>query len=60
MTTEELKVIITAQTAGLNKQIKEVQAQLGKLEKSTEKSCSKINSSFKNIFKGVSFVLILR
>lgn len=59
MTIEELRVVITAETAGLQRQIKNVQNQLGGLEKSTAKSCNKINSSFKNLFKGIGFTAVI-
>lgn len=52
MTIEELKVIITAETAGLQKELDGVKNQLGGLNKSTTKATSGMASAFKKLGKG--------
>lgn len=52
MTIEELKVIITAETAGLQKELNGVKSQLNGLNKSTTKATSGISSAFKKLGKG--------
>lgn len=52
MTIEELKVIITAETAGLQKELNNVKSQLGGLNKSTTKATSGMASAFKKLGKG--------
>lgn len=54
MTIEQLKVLITAETSGLQKEIKKVQGQLQSLDKTTIKATKSINNSFKSLFKGIS------
>lgn len=54
MTIEQLKVLITAETSGLQKEIKKVQGQLQSLDKTTVKATKSINNSFKSLFKGIS------
>ena len=50
MTVEELQVLITANSADLQNEIKKMQGQLGNLEKTTAKSSGKMLTSFK-VFK---------
>lgn len=59
MTVDELKILITAETAGLQKEIKQVKAQLGSMEKSVNASATKIKGAFKNLFAGISFTAII-
>ena len=59
MTVDELKILITAETAGLEKEIKQDKSQLGSMEKSVAKSANRIKNSFKNLFAGISFTAIL-
>lgn len=59
MTVEELKILITAETAGLQKEIKQVKAQLGSMEKSVNASATKIKGAFKSLFAGISFTAII-
>ena len=59
ITIEELKILITAETAQLKSELKKTKQQLEGLNSKTTKVCSQMNTSFKNIFKGVSFVAIL-
>lgn len=54
MTIEQLKVLITAETSGLRKEIKKVESHLTGLDKTADKATKSINNSFKNIFKGIS------
>ena len=59
MTVEELQVLITAQTSGLEKQLNSVKAQLGGLEKTASRTSGKLSSAFKSMFKGFSVVAIV-
>lgn len=52
MTIEELKVIITAETAGLQKELNALKGQLSGLNKTTTKATSGISSAFKKLGKG--------
>ena len=58
MTLEELKVIITAETSGLKKELNSLQSQLNKTQAKVDKSTSKISNGFKKITKGISFTVI--
>lgn len=58
MTIEELKVLITAETSGLQKEIKKVQNQLNSLDKTTTKATSRIGNAFKKIGKAVGIATI--
>lgn len=53
MTLEELKVVITAQTEGLKKEVDNVKKQLGGLQSETTKTTSGIMSAFKKLVAGV-------
>ena len=53
MTVEELKVLITAETSGLQKAIKQVQNQLNALDKTTTKATSRMGNAFKKIGKAM-------
>lgn len=59
MTIEQLKVLITAETSGLQKEIKKVQGQLTSLDKTTAKATKSINNSFKSLFKGISVTAVV-
>lgn len=59
MTIEQLKVLITAETSGLKKEIKKVESQLGQLDKTTQKATKSINNSFKSLFKGISVTALI-
>ena len=59
MTVEELQVLITAQTSGLEKQLNSVKSQLSGLEKTATRTSSKLSSAFKSMFKGFSVVAIV-
>ncbi len=59
MTIEELRVLITAETQGLDRQIRNVQGQLGRLSNSVERTNSKISQSFKSLFKGFTVAAII-
>lgn len=58
MTLEELKVIITAETSGLKKELNSLQTQLNKTQAQVNKSTNKISSGFKKMTKAVSFTAI--
>lgn len=58
MTVEELKVLITAETSGLQKEIKKVQNQLNSLDKTTTKATSRIGNAFKKIGKVMGIATI--
>jgi len=53
LTVEELKVLITAETSDLQKEIKKVQNQLNGLDKTTTKATGRIGNAFKKIGKAV-------
>ena len=59
MTVEELKVLITAETAGLQKQIKNVQNQLKGLDTASTKVASKMTGAFKKLAKAFSITAIV-
>lgn len=59
MTLEELKVIISAETSGLQKELKKVQSQLDKTEKSVSKSTGGIKKAFSSLTKGIAFTAII-
>lgn len=59
MTVEELKVLITAETAGLQKQIKSVQSQLKGLDTASTKVASKMTGAFKKLAKAFSVTAIV-
>lgn len=59
MTIEELKVIITAETAGLQKELNGVKAQLNGLNKTTVKATTGMSNSFKKLARGFSVVAIV-
>jgi len=54
MTLEELKVVITAETSGLQSQLNSLQAQMGKVSTSVSKSANSMSTAFSKLFKGVS------
>lgn len=56
MTTEELKIIITAQTTQLNNQVKDVKKQMSDLAKDTEKHTGKISNAFGGIKKALGAI----
>ena len=58
MNVEELKVLITAETKGLKKEIENVKKSVQGLDKSVKTSSESINKSFKNMLKGVNFAAI--
>lgn len=58
MTLEELKVIITAETSGLKKELNSLQSQVNKTQKSVDKSTNKISSGFSKLTKAVSLTAI--
>lgn len=58
MTLETLKVVITADASGFNKQITSVKNSLAKLDASISNSTNGISQSLKSITKSVSFVAI--
>lgn len=53
MTLEELKIVISAETEPLKKELKEVSKQLGGLQNETNKATSGIKSMFSKLVKGV-------
>lgn len=59
MTIEELRVLITAETRGLNNQINNVRGQLDRLTRSVQNTNNKISSSFKSLFKGFTVAAIV-
>ena len=59
MTIEQLKVLITSETSGLKKEIKEVQKQLSTLDNTAHKATKSVNNSFKNLFKGLRTTAII-
>jgi hypothetical protein len=50
--------LITAETSGLNRELKKVQKSLVSLERDVEKSNKRISKSYKSLFKGISFAAI--
>lgn len=58
MTLEELKVIITAETSGLKKELDSLKTQVNKTQKTVDKSTTKISNGFKKITKGITFTAI--
>lgn len=58
MTLEELKVIITAETSGLKKELNSLQSQVNNTQKSVDKSTKKISSGFSKLTKAVSLTAI--
>lgn len=54
MTIEQLKVLITAETSGLKKEIKTVSNALRGLDATASKTSKSIGTSFKTLFKGLS------
>lgn len=54
MTLEELQVVITARTDGLNKELQKVQSQLKSATKNVDSSVNKIKSSFMSMAKGIA------
>lgn len=58
MNVEELKVLITAETKGLKKEIEKVKDSVQKLDRTVSSSTKSINQSFKNMFKGINFAAI--
>ena len=59
MTLEELKVVINAETSGLQKELKSLQSQLDKTDKSVSKSTGSIKKAFSNLTKGIAFTAII-
>lgn len=59
MTLEELKVVISAETSGLQKELKSIQSQLNKTEKSVSKSTGSIKKAFSSLTKGLTFTAII-
>lgn len=59
LTVEELKVLISAETAGLQKSIKNVQNQLQGLDKTTTKVTTKMNNAFTKIAKSAGITLTI-
>ena len=59
MTVEELKVLITAETAELQKQVKNVQSQLKGLDKQSTKTANKMTGAFKKMAKAFSIAAIV-
>ena len=58
MTLEELKVIITAETSGLKKELNSLQSQVNNTQKSVDKSTKKISGGFSKLTKAVSLTAI--
>lgn len=56
MTVEELQVLITAQTSGLQKEINGVKAQLTGLNKAATNTSNKMNGMMKSLSKSLKFV----
>lgn len=59
MTLEELKVVISAETSGLQKELKALQSQLDKTDKSVSKSTGGIKKAFSNLTKGIAFTAVI-
>lgn len=59
MTLEELKVVISAETSGLQKELKSIQSQLDKTDKSVSKSTGSIKKAFSSLTKGIAFTAII-
>ena len=59
MTLEELKVVISAETSGLQKELKSIQSQLDKTDKSVSKSTGGIKKAFSNLTKGLTFAAVI-
>ena len=59
MTLEELKVVISAETSGLQKELKSLQSQLDKTDKSVSKSTGGIKKAFSNLTKGIAFTTVI-
>ena len=60
MTLEELKVVITAETAGLKNELEKVKKQVSKFTKDVEKSSNQLSGLFKTLFKGISVAAIVK
>ena len=58
MNVEELKVLITAETKGLKKEVEKVKNSVKDLDESVKRSTNSINKSFKKMFSGVNFAAI--
>ena len=59
MTLEELKVVISAETSGLQKELKKIQSQLDKTDKSVSKSTGSIKKAFSKLTKGIAFTTVI-
>lgn len=59
MTIEELRVLITAETKDLKKQVDGVKKQLSGLEKHAKNTSTKMSNMFKNLFKGFTVAAIV-
>ena len=59
MTLEELKVVISAETSGLQKELKSLKSQLDKTEKSVSKSTGGIKKAFSSLTKGLTFAAVI-
>ena len=59
MTLEELKVVISAETSGLQKELKSIQSQLDKTDKSVSKSTGSIKKAFSSLTKGIAFTTVI-
>ena len=57
MTVEELKVLISAETAGLQKAVSKVQSQLNGLDKTTTKITTKMGNAFSKLGKAIGISL---
>mgnify|MGYP002640362491 CR=1 FL=1 len=53
MTIEELKVIITAQTSGLNREISAARQQIGRMAQQAEQSQKRVSATFSGIKKAI-------
>lgn len=59
LTVEELKVLISAETAGLQKAVSKVQSQLQGLDKTTTKVTTKMNNAFTKLAKATGITLTI-
>lgn len=59
LTVEELKVLISAETAGLQKAVSKVQSQLNGLDKTTTKITTKMGNAFSKLAKSAGITLTI-
>lgn len=59
LTVEELKVLISAETAGLQKAVSKVQSQLNGLDKTTTKVTTKMSNAFSKLAKSAGITLTI-